>query len=163
MLDYARKHGLDVFIETGTYFGDMVKAVRPFFREVHSIELSCDLYEKAVKRFRPYPSISIYQGDSSDVLPVILKKIHSPCLFWLDGHYSEGITARGSKDTPVVEELSHILGRKTYNDVVLIDDAIFFKGSNGYPSLLEVSEQVLKQRPDFTVEVRGDIIRCHRR
>jgi hypothetical protein len=40
---YARRFGLSVFVETGTYLGDMVEAVRPHFKKIYSIELSEEL------------------------------------------------------------------------------------------------------------------------
>jgi len=72
------------------------------------VELSTELYERAKRKFSRYKHISIFKGDSSKVLPEILSQIEEPCLFWLDGHYSKGITATGEKETPILEELKHI-------------------------------------------------------
>lgn len=163
VLDYARRYCMNALVETGTYLGDMVDAVRLFVGQVHSIELSEDLYVKAVERFSSYTNIFIYHGDSSEVLSAVLDKVQEPCLFWLDGHYSAGMTAKGRKDTPIVEELSHILKRKKYDDVILIDDAVLFTGRDGYPTCSDVSKLVLNRRPDFMVEVKDDIIRCHKK
>lgn len=160
--DYALRYGIDTLIETGTYLGDMVDAMRPFFCRIYSVELSRDLYEKAVERFRPFAGIVICRGDSADILPDILGKVHGPCLFWLDGHYSSGMTARGRTDTPIAEELSHILAR-TADDVILIDDAVLFTGKDGYPTYSDLSAQVRRQRPDVIVQVKDDVIRCHKK
>jgi hypothetical protein len=61
--------------------------------------------------------------------------------FWLDGHYSDGITFKGDKDTPIVDELNHIsMNLDRYNEVcVLIDDVRCFDPEcpyvfTGYPT-----------------------------
>jgi hypothetical protein len=42
------------------------------------------------------------------VLPLIIKDLNEPAIFWLDGHYSSGITAKGDKICPIFEELDSI-------------------------------------------------------
>ena len=54
------------------------------------------------------PHVTIFQGDSATVLPKLLATIQEPCLFWLDGHYSGGITALGKSITPILDELQTI-------------------------------------------------------
>ena len=49
------------------------------------------------------------QGDSGIELMNLAARIDQPSLFWLDGHYSAEETAKGDKETPVIEELQHIL------------------------------------------------------
>ena len=105
---YARIHGITVLIETGTYLGEMVSAMKHVFDCVYSIELGDELYQKAKKKFSRDLQVSILHGDSTKVLPGILEQIKIPCLFWLDGHYSAGVTARGEKETPILEELKNI-------------------------------------------------------
>jgi hypothetical protein len=87
--------------------------------------------------------------------------VSGPCLFWLDGHFSAGVTARGDVDTPIVAELDSVLGRSGWNDVVLIDDARLF-GQGDYPSLSWIQQRVADARPGWRFQVRDDIIRAHR-
>lgn len=124
---YARRYALDTLVETGTYMGDMVAAMRPHIRSIYTIELDLALYTAAKRRFKRYPTIHVLQGDSAYVLMSLLPKLAQPCLFWLDGHYSGEGTTRGDEDTPILRELDHILDRKTDRDVVLIDDARCFR------------------------------------
>ena len=49
--EYACKYNLKIFVETGTLRGDMVYAMRPYFEQIYSIELSTRLYRQAKKRF----------------------------------------------------------------------------------------------------------------
>ena len=70
---YAKKFSPSIFIETGTYLGDTVAAVKNLFSEIHSIELGENLAKEARKRFAKYSHIKIHQGDSAIVLPEIFK------------------------------------------------------------------------------------------
>ena len=129
-------HGLAVLVETGTYTGDTVAALEPKFRAIHTIELSPELVEKARNRFSGNPKITVWHGDSGAVLPKVLAALDEPILFWLDGHYSSGITARGEADTPIMSELRHIRDHQHWRShTIVIDDAREFTGTGAYPSL----------------------------
>ncbi|MBW2558590.1 MAG: hypothetical protein JRD69_07155 [Deltaproteobacteria bacterium] len=160
--EYAKIFSVETFIETGTYLGDMVNAVRDTFNKVYSIELDTTLYEQAKKKFSRYHNISIFHGDSSKVLPVILADINEPCLFWLDGHYSGGITAKGDFNTPIMQELNCVLDHFIEEHVILIDDAREFNGHNDYPTLEELKKRILKKYPDWKFDIKDDIIRIHK-
>lgn len=158
--DYAARFGLSVFVETGTYLGDMVNAVRKIFTEIYSVELSKELHERALQYFSDDKHITLLQGDSGKLIADLAVKIEKPCLFWLDAHYSGGLTAQGDVDTPIMAELQHILRRK-YSDVILIDDARCFIGQDQYPTVEHVQEYVAKARPEYKVFVKDDIIFIH--
>lgn len=157
---YAEKFGMRVFVETGTYLGDMVNAVRKTFGVVYTIELSKDLHERATQWFSDYGHIHLLQGDSGTVIKDLCLKIDSPCLFWLDAHYSGGITAQGDIDTPIIAELESIF-RRPYKDVILIDDARCFIGEDQYPTIEFVENFVGQKRPGYKVYVKDDIIFIH--
>jgi hypothetical protein len=159
---FAQKFGIRVFIETGTYLGDMVAAVRNDFDRIFSIELSEDLFKHAEKKFAGYEHITIIHGDSSQVMPGILRHIHMPCLFWLDGHYSAGIAARREKETPIWKEMSYICEHPINNHVILIDDASLFVGKNDYPSIESMQRFVNNRLPGYIFNVQDDIIRIYK-
>jgi hypothetical protein len=160
---YAKAFSLQILIETGTYQGDMVEAMKDAFNKIYSIELKRELYERATKRFDRNDHISIIHGDSGKVLREVLAKINEPCLFWLDGHYSAGITAKGELDTPINEELNHILNHPVEGHVILIDDARLFVGENHYPRIDELKDIILKRHSDWILEDEHDIIRIHKK
>jgi len=160
--EYARRFSTDILIETGTYRGDMVSSMSDVFSQIYSIELSHDLYQKAKQRFIKYPHICIMHGNSSEVLPKILPPIDKTCLFWLDAHYSGGITAKGGMDTPIISELKHIFSHQMKNHVILIDDAREFVGLNDYPTIEELKDFIYQECPDYDFEVVDDIIRVHK-
>ena len=157
--EYAAAVGASTLVETGTFQGDAIFACRDSFDRVYSIELDPDLHRQAVERFKDDSRIELLQGDSKYVLPRVLELVDGPAVFWLDGHYSGGITARGEDDSPIVFELDELLVRRSTRDAILIDDARCFVGSGGYPTLDGVREMVLAARPDAKYEMRDDIIR----
>ena len=105
----------------------MVEAQRNNFRKIISIEVADELWKKAVTRFNKYKHISILKGDSGKILPVVTKELNEQAIFWLDGHYDFGITSKGEKDCPILEEIDAILkSNKGLNHILLVDDAISF-------------------------------------
>ena len=158
----AQKYGIRVFIETGTFLGDMVASVTSYFDRIYSIELNEDLFKQAVKRFAGYKHITIVHGDSSQVMPEILRPINIPCLFWLDSHYSAGITAREEKETPIWKEMRYICEHPINNHVILIDDASLFIGKNDYPEIGSLQRFVNNRFPGYISDVHDDIIRIYK-
>ena len=156
--DFAKSFNTPILIETGTYLGDMVHAMRKSFTRIISFELDPTLAAQAQQRFANDNHIEIMQGDSGKLLGDYLKKINDPCLFWLDGHYSGGITAKGSLETPIKNELTAILSHPVDGHVILIDDARCFTGENDYPTLDELKTFVAGR--SFSVE--HDVIRIHK-
>ena len=158
---YGRRHGISTLIETGTFRGDMVASSRRHFSRIISIELHPGLAADARTRFQGDEGVSILQGDSGAVLAEVVREINEPALFWLDAHYSGGITARGDEDTPILNELLTILEHPIATHVILVDDAREFDGSGPYPTIAAVEALVKEKRPRLKVEVASDIIRIH--
>ncbi len=159
---YAARFQTQTLIETGTFMGRMVWAMRRTFDTIYSIELDRALYEAAAQRFSPYKHISILSGDSGEVLPTILSTLIGPTLFWLDGHYSGEITAKGTAITPIMMELRHIFAHPIEDHVLLIDDARLFNGEDDYPTLDSIRDFVQANRPGWVIQVKHDVIRIHK-
>jgi hypothetical protein len=159
--DYAKTFNTHTLIETGTYLGDMVHAMRKSFSRILSFELDEKLARDAQKRFAGDHHIEIIQGDSGKLLGDYLAKINEPCLFWLDGHYSGGVTAKGALETPIKNELGFIFTHAVDRHVVLIDDARCFTGENDYPTLDELQNFVAERKPNHKFSMEHDVIRIH--
>src|SRR5215203_1158855 len=151
--DYAKTFKTNVLIETGTYLGDMIHAMKKSFARIVSFELDQKLAAQASERFAADKHVEIVQGDSGKLLGDYLKTIDEPCLFWLDGHYSGGITAKGNLETPIKNELQFILSHPVGGHVILIDDARCFTGENDYPPVEELQQFVQSQKPDLKFAV----------
>lgn len=162
--DYGRRFGLKILVETGTNEGVMIDACKAFFAELHTIELSPELHARAKARFQKDKHVRLIFGDSAQEMPGVLRQLTGPALFWLDGHYSAGNTAKGEKDTPIVEELHHIFSEaRLAGSVILIDDARCFMPGEwrdpAYPTIEELVEEIRKHGHEVSIAVEEDIIR----
>ena len=126
ILRYASDHDCQILFETGTQYGDTPWLFRSHFESIYTIELSPMLAAMARTRFRRHTHIKVVEGDSGEKLAELLPSLQSKTLFWLDGHYSAGVTARGSSDCPIYAELRSIADLCLVPYVILIDDARCF-------------------------------------
>jgi hypothetical protein len=125
------------WIETGTFLGETTELLSRHGSFVYSIEPEPTLYTNASERFKSHTNVKILNGISEVVFPTLLPKISGDVNFWLDGHYSEGITFKGPQDTPILDELMHISQNlSNFNQIsVMIDDARCFNpNSSAYSS-----------------------------
>lgn len=117
------------WIETGTFRGDMTARLAPVSDRVVTIEPMDDLHRAAVERFVESPHVEVLHGTSEDRLGSAIDGLPvGPLNFWLDGHFSGGVTFRGDADTPILQELSEVerviaAGRAVS---VLVDDVRLF-------------------------------------
>lgn len=156
--EYQKKYNCKILVETGTYLGYMVSAQRKNFKKIYSVEIGEDLYLRAKRKFKKYSHIKLILGDSGEKMPEIIKEIDEPALFWLDGHYSSGITSKGELNCPIWSELNSIFVKKLPH-IFLIDDARDFNGKNDYPTIDELNEYFKKQDKSYSLTVEDDIIR----
>jgi hypothetical protein len=157
---YLKRFDLSHFVETGTYYGDTLGYISRIDNDIlcTSIELSEVLHQKAQLKFKARKNVNLIQGDSGKELPELLNCLSQPALFWLDGHYSSGITAKGDSATPISAELDAVLQHPIKQHVILIDDARCFDGHDGYPYLDDLLH-VVRQEGSYHAEVSTDIIR----
>lgn len=163
LLGLARRYSLRLFVETGTSFGDTVRAMIPHFDRLWTIELGDLLFTEAREKFREAQSVELIHGDSGRELGRLIPHLDAPALFWLDAHYSGGplrgaTSARGENDTPILEELYHILSAVEPRHVVAIDDARLFGTDLAYPTLDAVSALVKSRSPQRRMIVDCDCI-----
>jgi hypothetical protein len=156
---YAERNRIRIFVETGTFMGAMIDAISDDFEKIYTIELSKEIYKKAKERFKHKGHIEFIHGDSGEEIGKVLQKINKPALFWLDSHYSGGITAKGSKYTPIYEELSHIMNAQNLPHIILIDDARCFGTDPGYPTIEELKDFIISRKKNVEILVENDIIR----
>jgi hypothetical protein len=176
--DYAQRYGLRVLVETGTYYGEMVQAMKGRFTEIHSVEFDPALAQRAKTKFARWPHIHILEGDSQKVVPELLQSLKEPTLFWLDaGYYGwAGLHGNEKRLTSEIEAvLSHsIRNRSTLGGsissgstasnpaqqhVILMDDARGLNGQNGSPTVPELKQRIEAEFPGRGFEVKYDILR----
>ncbi|MBN2636386.1 MAG: hypothetical protein JXR61_08950 [Prolixibacteraceae bacterium] len=156
--EYQEKYNCKTLVETGTYLGYMVAAQKNNFENIYSVEISEKLYLRAKKLFRKYPHIKLLLGDSGKVMPQIMEQINGKALFWLDGHYSAGITSKGELNCPIWKELDAIFENRN-DHILLIDDARDFNGTNDYPTIDELERYLHKKNENYKMSVENDIVR----
>jgi tetratricopeptide (TPR) repeat protein len=157
-----------IFIETGTLYGQTSEKAAQIFPEVHTIELSEPLYRRALEIFQSKKKVSVYHGDSGNLLPHLLKKLQGRIVFWLDGHFSGGETARAEKDTPIIDELKAIKESGMIDSVIMIDDLrnydSFFpqfssrSAIQDYPPIKVLYDYITSINHRYEFAVIGDIL-----
>ena len=154
---YGEKFGLKTLVETGTYYGEMVAAMKSRFEHIYSIEFVPELAERATKKFARYPHIRILCGDSRVEMPKVLALLSAPALFWLDAGYYGWVGKQGDQRR-LSAELEMILSHP-FPHVILLDDARGLTGRDGIPSVGDVKAYVERKFPTRQVEVEYDIMR----
>jgi hypothetical protein len=161
--EYAKKYGVRVLIETGTYYGEMVAAVKKDFDRVFSVESEHELAGRAGRKFAREPKIRILEGQSHEVMPELLKSLAEPALFWLDAGYYTWDGLQRNKQR-LSTELDAIFSHAVKGHVVLIDDAstLKFRTTNDQPepaNIAELQSRLAAVFPDRLVGIRDDIVR----
>lgn len=156
--DYAQRYGLRVLVETGTYYGEMVAAMKNRFAEIYSVEFDSALARRAAKKFSRWPHVHILEGDSQIKVPELLKSLKEPALFWLDAGYYGWAGLQGDKQR-LTSELEAVLSHTIQQHVILMDDARGLNGQNGAPTVPQLKQRIESEFPVRSVEVQYDILR----
>ena len=155
--EYGGRFGLQTLVETGTYYGEMVAAMKGRFTKIYSIEFVPELAQRAVRKFARHQHIRIFCGDSRAVMPEVLASLNKPALFWLDAGYYGWVGIR-TNEQRLSAELEMILSHP-YPHIVLLDDARGLTGRDGIPSVADVKAYVETNFPQRSVEMKFDIVR----
>jgi len=156
--DYVRRYRLRVLVETGTYYGEMVSAMRRHVERIYSIELDPQLARRAAAKFARSSRVTILQGDSGQLMPELLRTVAEPALFWLDAGYY-GWAGVAGETGRLTAELDAILGHPVRGHVILLDDARGLDGRNGALTVDALTRHIAAAFPDRAIEVTHDIVR----
>jgi hypothetical protein len=165
----AKRLEIGVFIETGTFQGDSVAAVRPTFQELHTCELSPELHAAATQRFADDPAVHCHRGSSPERLRA-LAAIHArhPVMYWLDAHWCSAThTAGQESQCPLLEELEAIAPLHP-ESIVWIDDARYFMSpptapleARGWPTFQQVIDRLQSLSARHHLVFANDTILFH--
>jgi hypothetical protein len=121
--DFFKRHPNTMFVETGTYLGEGVRAaLAAGFPAIRSVELSEKLFTENVQRFATVPQVKLFRGSSEEQLWNMIADVREPITLWLDAHYSGGITAKGKELSPILKEIAIIARHPIKTHTILIDD-----------------------------------------
>lgn len=116
---------VDCFVETGTYMGGTAIWASQRFAKVVTIENSPEIYKSTSERLSHIKNIEFLFGHTSVRLDEIVAKLQAPAIFWLDAHWSGGLTYGKTDECPILTELE-ITNRSDFPHCILIDDARLF-------------------------------------
>jgi hypothetical protein len=156
--EYGERFDLRILIETGTYYGEMVYAMKKHFDRIYSIEHDPSLARRAIRKFERFPNIQVVEGDSQQVLPELLKSLKQPALFWLDAGYYGWAGVENDKRR-LSAEFEAILRHPVKGHVILMDDARGLNGQNGALTIGELTRRIESEFPDRKLDVAYDILR----
>jgi len=163
--DLARLANIRRAVETGTYKAKTARKLSAIFPTVVTIELDVALHAAAVQTLSDLPGVTARQGHSVAVLSDVAGDGAEPTFYFLDGHWSGGVTSGAEDECPVIEELAAI-GTGHPDDCIVIDDAHMFTSAPAppmdpakWPTLLEVFDALRGYRPDhFITLLAGQVV-----
>ena len=134
---YGIESGCQTVIETGTFLGASSYLFSGVFENVHTIEAEPSLYRTATYWLSVLRNnIRTYNGNSGEMLSILLSNIDEPCLIFLDAHWSTGITSQEFGVSPLLNELAAIFNSPN-NHTIVVDDIRCIE-TEGYPGFAEV-------------------------
>lgn len=151
---------LQIFVEGGTYVGDTALKMSKIFDRVYNIEKSDAMFNIAMEKLKNISNVFMLKGDTRDHLRDIISN-NDNILYWLDAHWSGGLTYGENDECPLLDELEIIFSYDR-NQVILIDDARLFlapppKPHNfvNWPTIMDIVEKVQK---NFKITIYEDVI-----
>ena len=166
ILKIAKDTQCNVFIESGTFLGQSFqKALKSgIFERCYSVELALGLYKDVAIKYPTRSNQQVFLGKSheifrSRIFPLCSSK--DRIFFWLDGHFSGGITwigrTRGADSPcPLLAELETIHQCCPSSSLVIaIDDVDDFGMRNSiipghnWPTRTEVDAAAYRINPNF--------------
>ena len=142
------------FIESGCYDGEGVQRAidEGCFERIYAIEPLHLFYERCRESFAQYPHVTILEGDPSNVLPGLLKKIEAPATFWLDWHYSAIPRVDDKAQIPILKELDAIYHHDIKTHTILVDHVRLFGTIDfDYIELEDILKKVREINPNYLI------------
>jgi hypothetical protein len=162
----ARQFEITTFVETGTYYGNTAAWAASQFQKVYTIEKSFELSEKANHELKKCGNVTVLNTDSPRGLRQLAPQISDSCLFWLDAHWSGGITAGAEQQCPLLDEIAAVQ-MFAQPKAVLIDDARLFLSTpqpphdpDQWPEISEVVSALTRTFPKNYLAIIEDAIVC---
>jgi hypothetical protein len=113
-----------------------------------------------------YGNVTVLNTDSPNGLRQLAPQVSDACLFWLDAHWSGGITAGAEQQCPLLDEIAAV---QTFAQpkAVLIDDARLFLSTpqpphdpDQWPEISEVVSALNRTFPENYLGIIEDAIVC---
>jgi len=140
----ALRGDITTYVETGTFWGYQLKFASEAFDRVIGIEIDPSCVQRSREWCADCDNVTVMEGDSTTVLPELVKEIDEPVWFYLDSHYCDNpFQPLTPGPFPLWVELRAILARKQ-PDIIFIDDVhTWGKPYEGQPEWQYVSKGTL--------------------
>jgi hypothetical protein len=155
---------INLFIETGTFYGETTKWAAGIFKNVKTIEFSENIFLNTKSTYSYLSNVEFIYGDSRKELRKIIENNNEPAIFWLDAHWCSMGTYGESDQCPLLEELD-IICSNNLDHIVLIDDARLFlsppplpHSTKYYPSIAEIIHKF--NQFTYYILIFEDVIIC---
>lgn len=110
-LTFSKKHNVDIFIETGSYFGDSAKLVSQYFSKVFTVENNVENHRIAKQNLDRIVNCELILGSSPEVIREL--ELTSNTFFFLDAHWDSY--------WPLLDELFEIKQKKIFPIIAIHD------------------------------------------
>lgn len=164
ILELAALYQLNTFVETGTFEGNTALWAAQHFDKVITVENSRTIYEDTITKIGTIPNVDFRFGNSRNELNIIIKNLHSPAIFWLDGHWCGGDSYGQNDQCPLLEELE-IINQSHLEHFIFIDDARLFlsppphpNSIESWPIITEVAQMLITENYERYTVVIEDVI-----
>lgn len=143
----------NVLVESGTLLGDgIADALDSGYTKVISFEVAPDLVKSCRNRFKDNPNVQVVEDTSANLYEYI-KDIKEPITFWLDGHWSQGITSYKDVYCPVLLELEQISKHPIKTHTILVDDVrLFGTWEFNHITLADVIKKATEINPKYKID-----------
>ena len=164
IMELATEFHVKDFVETGTFYGGTAVWASNIFERVYTIENSKEMYEAAVNNHQDKSNIKFLLGDSRTHLKKVVSQLEKPAVFWLDAHWSGGLTYGDNDQCPLLEEID-VINSSPLDHFILIDDARLFLSSpqpphnvEQWPTISELIFALKTKFPDRFIVIIEDVI-----
>lgn len=156
----------EIFFETGTFKGQSLQAARRLIPRCISVEMADSLFQQAKQMFADDDSISLFQGDSPDIIAQHCDELQAHrVVFWLDAHWCTNDQSAGSESqSPLLGELRAIKQLHP-SSVVMIDDARLYAATpppphryTDWPTFDEVLKALMALSDNHRLMILNDVI-----
>jgi hypothetical protein len=148
IINLQKKIQIDNFVETGTYYGKTAIWASNYFKNVLTIEYSKKMYEELIDNYKDIGNVEFIFGDSRAEMFRIVKRLKGKSIFWLDAHWSGGLTYGNNDQCALLEEINIINLYSNNEHFIFIDDARLFTSPPQPPHTVE-------QWPDITAVINA--------
>jgi hypothetical protein len=134
------------FLETGTYKGETIFAMEPYFDNLITVEINENLFNSVSNSASNSASnklnkIKFINADSIDIFQHIFKIINDKIIFFLDAHYSAIESSYGTKPVALLDELELINKLYKNDGIIIIGDVRLFGKNMGDENWTDISTE----------------------